>query len=56
MILAIYILTTLLLNVKLFEQIIKADDGPLKGASALMVDLGTHEFKYLNTGIFTPGE
>ena len=50
-----YLLKELVLNLKLSEHIIKADDGPLKGSSAPMVDLITYEFKALNTDKMTPG-
>ena len=49
-------LTELGLNLKLSEHVIKLDDGPLKGSTAPMVDLGTYQLKYLNTGEFTPEE
>ena len=32
------------------EHIIKADDGPFKGSTAPMVDLGEYINKYLNIG------
>ena len=56
MILGRDLLTELGLNLKLSEHVIKLDDGPLKGSTAPMVDLGTYQFKYLNTGEFTPEE
>ena len=46
--------TELLLNIKFSDHVIKYDDGPLKGSTAPMVDLGPYEFKYLNIGEFTP--
>ena len=46
------LLTELGLNLKLSEHFIKADDGPFKGSTAPIFDLGTYEFKYLNTGRF----
>ena len=49
------ILTELVLNIKLSEHVIEADDRPLKGSTAPMVNLGTYIFKYLNTGKITPG-
>ena len=51
-----YILTELGLNLKFFDHIIEADDGPFKGSTTPMVDLGTYEFKILNTGEITPEE
>ena len=35
---------------KLSDHVIKSDDGPFKGFTALMVDLGVNEFKDLNIG------
>ena len=49
------LLTALGLNLKCSDQVIEADDGPFKGLMAPMVDLGTYEFTYLNTGKITPG-
>ena len=49
-----YLLKELRLNLKFSEQILEADDGPLKQFMAPMVDLGTYEFKKLNTGDITP--
>ena len=40
----------LLLNIKNFKHVIKADDGPFIGATAPMFDLGAYVFKDLNTG------
>ena len=40
------LLTPLGLNLKLFDNVIEAYDGPFKGSTEPMVDLGTHEFKY----------
>ena len=51
-----YLLTTLLLNLKLSDHVIEADDGPLKGSSTPMDYLGMYEFKYLNTNNITPEE
>ena len=48
------ILTLLSLNLKISEHVIKADDGPLKGSTLPMVDLGTYQFKDLNTGTISP--
>ena len=42
------------MNLKLSEQLIKADDGPFKGSTTPMADLGTYVFKDLNTGKITP--
>ena len=50
MILGRYILKSLGLHLKFSEIIIELDDGPLKGSTAPMVDLGMCEFKDLNTG------
>ena len=49
------LLTELGLNIKLSEQVIKADYGPFNGSKTPMVDLGTYIFKYLNTEKITPG-
>ena len=46
--------TNLGLNIKLSDRIIEAYYGPFKGSTSPMVDLGTYEFKYSNTGKFTP--
>ena len=56
MILCKYILTALGIDLKLFEHVTKADDGPLKCTTYPMVDLGTYEIKYLNTEKSTPEE
>ena len=56
MILGRYILKALGFNVKLSEHDTKSDYGPLKGSSALMINLGTYEFINLNTGKYTPKE
>ena len=50
MILGRYILTALGINIKLSGHIIESDDAPFKGYTAPMVDMGTYEFKDLNTG------
>ena len=50
MILGRDILKLLGLNLKFSKHIIKSDDGPLKGSSLTIVDLGTYEFKISNTG------
>ena len=49
-----YIRTELWLNLKFSDQIIEADDGPFKGSTAPMVDLGTYKFKDIKTGKITP--
>ena len=54
MILGQDILTELGLNLKLFENVIKFDDGRFKGFTTAMVDLSTYAFKILNTGEITP--
>ena len=51
-----YLLTELILNIKFSDQVIKADDGPFKGSTTPMVDLGKYEFKDSNTGEITPEE
>ena len=38
------------------EHIIEVDDGPFKGSTAPMVDLGTYISKYLNIGEIKPKE
>ena len=53
MILGRDILTSLVLNIKLSKFFIKSDDVTLKGSTAPIVELGTYEFKYLNTGEIT---
>ena len=45
MILGRYLLTSLLLNLKLSDHVIETYSGPLKGSTSPMVDLGTYEFK-----------
>ena len=54
MILGRDILTALGLDLELSDYIIETNDGPIKGSTEPMVDLGTYEFKYLNTGNITP--
>ena len=49
-----YLLTDLVLNSKLSNHIIEANDGPFKGSTAPMVDMGTYKFKYSNKGKITP--
>ena len=56
MILGRDLLTSLGLNLKLSDHIIEADDGPFKGSTAPMVDMGTYEFKDLETKKITPEE
>ena len=48
MILGRDLLTELVLNLKLSEHIIEADDGPFKGSTTPMVDLDAFIFKDLN--------
>ena len=55
-ILGIYLLTELGSNLKFSDHVTEAYDGPFKGSTASMVDFGTYEFKYLNTGKITPEE
>ena len=45
MILDEYLLTDLVLNLKLYDHIIEPNNGPLKGSTAPMADLGTYELK-----------
>ena len=45
MILGRYILNALVLNLKLSDHVIESYDGPLKGSTATMADMGTYEFK-----------
>ena len=42
------------LYIKFYEHFIKADDGPLKGSTAPMVDLGTYVFKSFYKGKIIP--
>ena len=48
------ILTTLGRNFKCSDHVIEADDGNFKYYMATMVDMGTYEFKDINTGKITP--
>ena len=48
------ILTALGLNLKFSDHVIKVNGGPFKGSTIPMFDLGTYEFKDLNTGNITP--
>ena len=50
------ILTELGIILKLSEHVIKSYDGPFKGSTSPMVDLGTYLFQYLNTWKITPEE
>ena len=54
MILRQHLLTELGFNLKFSYHIIRSDYGPFKGFTEIMVDLGTYEFKNLNTGKHTP--
>ena len=56
MILGRDLLTELVLNLTLSENVIYADDGSSKGLTAPMVDLGMYELKNLNIGKTTPEE
>ena len=56
MILGRYLLTWLVLNLKISDYVVEADDGPFKGPMSSMVDMGTYGFKYLNTGEIVPEE
>ena len=49
-----YITTVLVFNLKISDHVIEAYYGPFKGSTATMVDLGTYEFKYLNTDKIIP--
>ena len=44
------ILTLLGFSLKLYKQVIKSDNGPLKGTLLPIVDLGMYEFIKFNTG------
>ena len=56
MILGIVLLSVLGLNIKLLDHFIEENDGPVKASNAPMVDMGTYEFKDLNTGKITTEE
>ena len=56
MILSRYLLTSLLLYLKFSDHVIQAYDWTFKGSTAPMVDMGTYEFKDLNTETITPEE
>ena len=49
-----YLLTVIVSHIKVSDNAIKSDYGPLKGSTALMVNIGWYIFKYLNTGKITP--
>ena len=51
-----YLLTVLILNLKLSYNVIKAYDGPFKGYTEPMIDMGTYEYKNLNIGMIAPVE
>ena len=46
MILGRYLLTSLGLNLKLYDHIIEVDDVPFKGYTETIVNMGTYGFKY----------
>ena len=54
MILSTGTLIELVLNLKFSDHVIKTDDRSLKGSTHPMLDLGTYEFKNLDTGEITP--
>ena len=54
MILGRDLLIELGLYLKFSKHVIESDDGPFKGSTTPMVDLGTYICKYLNTGKITP--
>ena len=56
MILGKYLLTYLGFNLKISDHVIEVDDGPFKGPLSLMVNMGTCEFKDLNTAKIPPEE
>ena len=56
MILGKYIWTELWLHIKVSEQVIESEDGPFKGSTAPIVDLGTYIFKELKTEKVTTEE
>ena len=49
-------MTKLGLNIKESEHVTRVGDGPLKGSTEPMIDLGTYAFKDLNTGKITHAE
>ena len=48
------LLTSLVLNLRIYKHAIKECDKPLKGSTAPMIGLGVYKFKYLTTEKFTP--
>ena len=54
MILGRYLLTESGINLKLFDHVIKFDEGTFKGLTAPTVDYGVYSFNDLNTGKITP--
>ena len=54
MILGRDLLIDLGLNIKFSDNVIEADDGPLKGSKVPMVDMGKYGLKDLGTGESTP--
>ena len=50
------LLIHLVLNLKFSYHVIETNCGPLKGFTEPMVDMGTYECKYLNTGEITPAD
>ena len=56
MILGQYLFNRISIGFKISDHIIEAYDGPFKGSKTPMVDLGTYEFKNLNTEKITPKE
>ena len=50
------LLSALFFNKRLCDHVIEAENGPLKVLTSPMVDMGTYEFKDLNTGTITPKE
>ena len=50
MILGMYLLAASGLNLKWSDHVIETDDGPFKGPTPPMVDLGKYEFNYLGLG------
>ena len=49
-----FFLTSLGLNIKISQHVIKAGDMPLEEYTAIMIDLGMYKFKYFNAGNITP--
>ena len=50
------LLTELWLNLKMSKHVIEAGNGPFKGSTTPMVDLGTYVFADLNIGNIIPRE